>query len=215
VNLSNRRERGPVTGELSAGPSDERILDLIVAGHQHAFDVIVARYGARVRRFIHQVAGHDAPAEDLAQTAFIKVFKAVDRFDGKHSFASWLFKISHNVTVDWLRSEQARRRHLDAHEEDSRHQGVRTARSPLQDLEHREFAEHLTRAMRELPEVHRSAFLLREQEEMSYEEIADALGISPKTVSSRIHRARKHLRRQLAPFLDEGGRGSRAAGARS
>ena len=200
-------QRTPSRGEPAEGsvaPTDERILDLVVAGHQHAFDVIVGRYAGRVCRYIRQVGGDGAPAEDLAQSVFIKIFSAASKFDGRHAFAPWMFRIARNVTVDWLRTEEVRRRHADIHEERTRSTGTRGASTPLQELELREFEEHLARAMEELPEVHRSAFLLREQEELSYEEIAEVLGIPPKTVSTRIHRARHHLKNKLSPFLFRG-----------
>ena len=191
---------GPRGGVES--PSDEEILDLVADGRHHAFDLIVARYGARVRRYLRQVAGSFAPLDDLTQDVFVKAFREAGNRSGKGTFAAWLYRVARHRAVDHVRREQARRRAM-GHVQDAEMRRP-AAPSPSANLEAAEFQHRLEDALAQLNEEFRTAFLLREQEGMSYEEIAEVLEISPKTVSTRIHRARTRLRRLLQPWLTDG-----------
>jgi len=193
-----------VARPASAGPSDDEILDLVAGGRHHAFDLLVTRYGARVRRYLRQVAGVEAPVDDLTQEVFVRVFREAGRRRGG-TFAAWLYRVARHLAVDHLRHEAARKRAMGQVEDSA----ARAPEAPLPSasLEAREFREHLDAALGRLPEEFRTAFLLREQEGMSYEEIGEVLEISPKTVSTRIHRARTRLRGLLQPWLRRGGDG--------
>lgn len=152
-----------------------------------------------MRRYIGQVAGRDAPADDLTQDVFVRVFKEAGARRRAGSFPAWLYRVARHRAVDHIRREHAHRRAIDR-VEDAAAQRTPPA-SPLASLEAREFKECLDEALAQLPEAFRTAFLLREQEGMSYEEIAEVLDTSPKTVSTRIHRARLKLRGLLQPWL--------------
>lgn len=200
MTLPSRVPELPPSPDAGAELTDHEILDLVAAGRLHAFDVLVSRYGARIRRYLGQLLGPDAAIDDLAQETFVKVFRRVRSYDRARSFPVWLFRVAHNEGLDHLRREQARRRALRGLQE-ADGPVLRTVGTPLRELEANEFREHLDRALRELPETFRAPFLLRENEGLSYEEIGEIVGASAKTVSTRIHRARLRLRGLLASFL--------------
>lgn len=201
----NVPEPKPRVTRSEVGPSDDQILDLVASGRHHAFDLLIARYGTKVRRYLRQVVGHDAPLDDLTQEVFVRVFRESGNRTQTGTFASWLYRVARHLGVDHVRREAARKRAM-GHVED-----VAARRpappSPSAAVESREFQDHLRVALGQLKEEFRTPFILREQEGMSYEEIAEVLDISPKTVSTRIHRARTRLRGLLQPWLGGGRRG--------
>lgn len=194
-------ENAPVTpAPADTGPDDDEILDLVAAGRHHAFDLVVTRHGGRVRRYLRQTVGDDPALDDLTQDVFVRVFRAASERKKRGSFRGWLYRIARNVAVDHIRHTQVDRRMRANAEEQAKVAPPRTV-GPLEHVELQEFSTEFRVALLEVPEEFRTPFLLREQEQMSYEEIADALDSSVKTISTRIFRARNRLRGLLASFL--------------
>lgn len=183
-----------------SGPDDDEVLDLVAAGRHHAFDLVVTRHGGRVRRYLRQTVGDDPALDDLTQDVFVRVFRAAGDRRERGSFRGWLYRIARNVAIDHIRHTNVNRRTLAGAEEQVK-AAPPCAPSPLDSVQLREFQDELQTALQSVPEEFRTAFLLREQEQMSYEEIAETLNASVKTVSSRIFRARSRLRGLLASFL--------------
>lgn len=208
----------PSPSRPSHGPdSDELLLAAAAAGQAHAFDLLVARWGRRVHSFLAQMLGQDGWSEDLTQDVFVRVHRELARRRSDASFAVWLFRIAHNAALDHLRRRRLQRRTVELFQ---RGLGplARTARrqppsTPLAELEHEELENALRVAIAALPADRRAVFLLREREELSYEEIGAVLGCAPKTVSSRLARARAELREALRPYVhgeaEAGGEGAR------
>lgn len=189
----------------AAPPSDEDVLAAVAAGRPHAFDVLVARYGARVQTFLRHRVGDAAWAEDLAQEVFVKVFRHLDRREPGGSFPVWLFAIARNVALDHLRRRTLQRRVLDAaaRGDGPLARAMRRVRSlrPDEELATGELASALEDALAELPGEQREVFLLREREGLRYGEIAAVVGCGPKTVSTRLARARARLREDLGDHV--------------
>jgi RNA polymerase sigma-70 factor (ECF subfamily) len=151
------------------------------------------------------VRRHDV-ADDVVQDAFLRAYQALDRFDRQRPFGPWICRIAANLAVNHVRSPQAR--------EEGLPEGLADAPSleagPLVGVLETEGRAALDTAMERLSPEQRAVFVLRVFEELSYQEIADALGISPGTVMSRLSRARERLRDALTPYL---GVAMRRAGA--
>ena len=143
-----------------------------------------------------------AVAEEIAQEAFLKVFRSLDTYDPSRKLSSWIFKIAHNTTLDHLR-----RRHLDtvplegSEEEDEPGVGHRLSDdrvvSPRMEAESSELARAMEEAVSRLRPEYREVVVLRFQEGMAYQEIADITGLPMGTVKTYIFRARKELARHL------------------
>lgn len=172
-------------------------------GDTRAFDELVTRYRGRVYAMTYQLIQNETEAWDLAQEAFIKAWKALPRFKGDSAFYTWLYRITHNVTYDWLRKRKIQ---TDGEFDDSRteHRVAAGAEavprgdsSPDDALSHSELGTRIAAAIDELSPDHKEAILLREVQGLSYDEIAQSMDCSIGTVMSRLFYARKKLQTLL------------------
>jgi len=171
-------------------------------GDLSAFEEVVRRHQRRVYGVaLRIVRSHDV-ADDVTQETFVRAWRALDRFDLGRPFGPWVRRIAANLAVNHVRSPRAREEGLpDGHGE------VKAASpGPLDAVLDEEARQILDRAVAALPTEQRAVFVLRAVEEMSYEEIARALSISPGTVMSRLFRARQRLVRAVAPYLGDAAR---------
>ena len=158
-----------------------------------AFGELVARHQDVVVRITSRIVGPDE-SEDVAQDAFLRAYHRLDRFRGDGSFRAWLLQIARNSALDAL---SARRRRATPgevwgdHQEDSGME--RAPRAPAHELEARERHDRLRDKLRLLPDAHRTVLVLRELEELSYEEIAETTQTPLGSVKGRLHRARGEL----------------------
>jgi len=170
---------------------EARLTKAAALGNVGAFSELVRQYRAGVLRTAFGILGSAQEADDVAQEVFIKVCNNLPRYHGRGSFASWLYRIAVNTSIDALRR---RRDEMPLDELQS---------ASKEDLEEsvlrRDVHEHVRQAIRTLPPGARAALVLREYEQLSYREIADALAIPIGTVMSRLHYARQALRKKLAP----------------
>ena len=179
------------------GPSEGDLLEKARGGSLFAFEEIVRRYQRRVYATAYRIVRRHEVADDVAQEAFIRAYRSLDRFDAQRPFGPWICRIAANLAVNHVRSPLAREDALpDGHAETPSQ-----APGPLQGVLDTEARAMLERALEDLPTEQRAVFCLRVFEELSYREIADALGISMGTVMSRLSRAREKLREALAPYL--------------
>jgi RNA polymerase sigma-70 factor (ECF subfamily) len=172
-----------------------------------------------VRDFLLRVTGDAAAADDLLQEVLVAIFRSAARPDRARPFAVWLFSIARNAALSHLRRRAATTRLFELLATAPRALIARFERRlpqpPPEELIGDEFAVAFDAALRALPEEFRAVFLLREREELSYEEIAAIVGIPAKTVSTRLVRARERLRRHLAPWFEAAPRGASPVARRS
>jgi len=177
--------------------SESSLLEQARRGSVSAFEQIVRRYQRRVYATAYRIVRRHEVADDVAQEAFIRAYRSLDRFDPGRPFGPWICRIAANLAVNHVRSPAAREDALpDGHAETPS-----AAPGPLQGVLDAEARTVLERALGELPTEQRAVFCLRVFDELSYREIADALGIEMGTVMSRLSRAREKLREALAPYL--------------
>ncbi len=167
-------------------------------GEVEAFEALCGPYAPMVYRHCLQMLGHPADAEDAAQEAMLRAFRAMPRFMGQSGTATWLFRIAHNTCLDILkrparRSEAASMEQLreDGFEPPSREEG------PEEAYVRRESGRRLWEAVKKLPKDQQAILTLRYGQDMSYEEMAKALGLREGTVKSKLNRAKERLRRLL------------------
>ncbi|HLS03695.1 MAG TPA: sigma-70 family RNA polymerase sigma factor [Actinomycetales bacterium] len=166
-------------------------------GDVPGWEQIVSEQSGRVYRLAYRLTGNPHDAEDLTQDVFIKVFRALANFE-PGNIAGWLHRITTNEFLDQARRKQ-RIRMVDLPQDaDNRLADGRLEDSPERAFEHRNMGDDIQTALAELSPQMRAAIVLRDMEDLSYEEISATLGISLGTVRSRIHRARATLRKKLA-----------------
>lgn len=180
-------------------------------GDASAFDKIVLHYRSAVRRFIYRYVQDSERVEDLSQETFLRVFRARQRYQPTAAFRTWLFTIATRLCLNDLRSRRREKKVIAPIS--GAGSGEETAQDFLEHLpdpspegaegalERRELEAAVDRAIAELPPQQRAAILLLRFEELSYQEIAEVLGISVMALKSLVHRGRERLREKLARFL--------------
>lgn len=189
----------------AAEPSDETLAARAAAGDDSAFEAIVGRYQARVFRLACRLTS-DSDASDVLQDTFLLVHRHLPAFRGESRFRTWLYRIATNAALMHRRA-RARRpvEPLDAFlprfDAEGRHAGtpdeLQVAARADEILDRQVLAGKAREAIARLPDHYRDAFVLRDLEEMSTAEVAQALGLEPAAVRQRVHRARLMLRGYL------------------
>ncbi len=180
-------------------------------GQTDAFAELVRRYQDRIYNLIFRMCRRAEIAEELAQETFLKAFANLGRFEGTSRFYTWLFRIAKNLTLSYLRRGGSvkfvpftRTEDDDPAPGDAQTATLANQRDPgpVQQAMSNEIHQRIEDALAELDEEHRVMVLLRDMENMSYEEIAEILELPPGTVKSRLHRARTELRVKLADLVN-------------
>ena len=181
----------------AASLESDALIERCLQGDQSAWEAVVRQYWRRVFNVAYKFVGRHDEAEDLTQDVFLKVFRSLATFDRRANFQTWLISVSRNLCTDHYRSVRKEREIIDR---DVRSDDLAPASpdvSPLAALERRDLAERLREALRHLPETLRAAVVMRDMEELTYQEIAIRLGLPEGTVKSRINRGRHELARQI------------------
>ena len=185
---------------MTPGPADDVIESLIarcLKGDELAWEQVVRQYWRKVFNVAYKFVGKHDEAEDLTQDIFLKIFRSLDTFDRRANFQTWLISISRNLCIDHYRSVRKEREAIDHDVDANELSPASHDPSPVAALEHQDRVELLKEAMSALPETLRTAVLMRDIQELSYQEIADALRLPEGTVKSRINRGRTELARQI------------------
>lgn len=164
---------------------DETLVRNCLAGDRRSFAEIVSRYERPLYNVALRTLGDADEARDATQNAFVKAWVNLGQFDRSRRLFSWLYRIALNESLNRLRSRR-RQEPLDE-------RLVDTGRSPEEGAEQRERRQQLESAMTQLSDGHREVLVLRHWMQLSYDEIADAIGVPPKTVKSRLFSARSRL----------------------
>lgn len=175
----------------------EELVRAAAAGDSSAFEQLVRLYENKVYALTLRMCGNPEDAGDAAQEAFLSAWRGLPSFRGESGFATWLYRLASNAAVDQLRRGKRQRDEtsLDAGEQPLSLPD--TGPGPQDAAEGAELREAVAAGLRELSEDHRQILLLREYQELSYDEIAAVLMIDLGTVKSRISRARRALRKIL------------------
>jgi RNA polymerase sigma-70 factor (ECF subfamily) len=177
--------------------SDEQLLSRFATGEREALDELFRRYRQQAYRVAHRLLGNEADALDAVQEGFIKALTHLEGFQGRSSFKTWLLRVVSNAALD-LGRQRGRR---DALRLESAADGeapqLLSADESGRRLDQAELRRTLDRALSSLSEAQRQTFVLHADAELSYREVADALGISIGTVMSRLYYARQKLRTYL------------------
>ena len=187
---------------------DSGVVAAFLAGEKRAFGELVERYQTRLLNFVYRTTGDRERAEDLVQETFIRVYRHLHRFDQSKKFSTWVYTIASNLAKNELRNRsrnplvlfQTIKKNWDA---DARPLEWEDNTYRPDDLfRKRHLKSMVESAVDQLPEHHRTVFILREMEGKTYEEIADITGANLGTVKSRLNRARNNFAQLIAPLLD-------------
>lgn len=185
---------------------DQDLVLRVQQGDKSAYDLLVIKYQHKIIQLVNRYVKDASEAQDVAQEAFIKAYRALGNFRGESAFYTWLYRIAINTAKNYLVSRARRNSDYQVDIQDAEQienapqlQGIET---PERLLFNQEIIETIKTAIENLPEEMRVAIMLREFEGMSYEEIAEAMDCPVGTVRSRIFRAREAIDSKLTPLLD-------------
>jgi RNA polymerase sigma-70 factor (ECF subfamily) len=201
---SEDADAGEPTG--TAEQSDLELVRRAQRNERGAFDLLVLKYQHKVVKLVARLLRDPTEAEDVAQEAFVKAYRALGSFRGDSAFYTWLYRIAVNTARNAIASRQRRPLDYEAELSESEQSNLasrlRHTDTPEATALSEEIRVTVNEAIEQLPEDLRTAIVLREVEGLSYEEIAAAMDCPVGTVRSRIFRAREAIDRALKPLLD-------------
>ena len=187
-----------MSADLSPSPDEtEALIQRCLRGDQAAWERIVRLHRRRVFNVAYTFVGRPDEAEDLTQDIFLKVFKSLGTFDRRANFQTWLISVSRNLCIDHYRSVRKERQTIDRDIDANELSPATKEPGPVAALEQRDRVLLLRDALAELPESLRTAVVMRDIQELSYQDIAARLRLPEGTVKSRINRGRTELARQI------------------
>ena len=185
--------------------TDQQLVDQVMAGNKNAFNLLVMRYQHRVAALIARFVKDPREAEDVAQEAFLKAYRALPLFRGDSAFYTWLYRIAVNTAKNYLvaRSRRPPAQDLEIDEVEPTEAGsvLREIESPEGSLSTSELKVAIEAALDSLPEELKTAFILREFSGLSYEDIAEVMDCPVGTVRSRIFRAREAIDHKITELM--------------
>ena len=186
---------------------DFRLVRAFQAGDEKAFEELIRKYQRQVANIVYLSLGDRLIVQDLVQEVFIRVFKSVRKFEFDSSFYSWLYRITVNLCIDEIRRRKIKRTFslgfLSNEQVDEKLAPFEKSRTPADSLLEGEKKETVLKALQKLSTHHRAVLILREYDDLSYEEIAKTLTISVQAVKSRLFRAREEMRKLLKDYFKE------------
>ena len=180
------------------GWTDERVVERVLAGETALYEIIMRRYNQRLYRVVISILRDRDEAEDVLQDAYVRAYQHLSQFEGRASFSTWLTRIAVHEALARLRS-RSRMLQLgtETDEEDIPVDSMPASVDPEETTSRAELARLLEHSLMNLPEQYRTVLMLRDVEELSTSETAEALGLTEENVKVRLHRGRSLLRRDL------------------
>jgi RNA polymerase sigma-70 factor (ECF subfamily) len=183
---------------------DEELVAAVLKGDRERFADLVGRYQGRLVSYLYRLLRNVDEAHDLAQEVFLRVYQALDRFDPRYRFSTWLFRVAQNAAIDQIRRQRLKLvpmlREATAQEDARELEFPSASPSPYGELRNRERGEAIQEAVEALPWEYRELILLRHFGELSYEEIATLKRLPLGTVKNKLFRGRQMLKERLADY---------------
>jgi len=189
--------------ERDATREDAELVDEALGGNQLSFQLLVERYQERLFGLARHYTKSAVEVEDIVQDSFLKAYRRLATFQRQSSFSTWLYRIAVNTALDYLKRsgrspvQVVEDPELTAAPQRAQAGSGAAVAAPDANLARQEVARITAEVLEELPEIFRTVLVLREFEDLSYQEMADVLGISIGTVESRLFRARARFKEAL------------------
>src|SRR6201988_2962514 len=206
---------GDLASAIGARSQEEAaIVAELKAGSEAAYAWLIGEFQRPVYGLFYRMVNAPADAADTTQDVFLKVFRGMKQFHGESSLKTWIYRIALHEAANrrrWWFRHKAHETSIEPSEEGATEEAVQMALtdqsdSPFDSAAQREVRLKVEEALRQVPEPYRTTLILRDLEEMRYEEIAEVLEISLGTVKSRLTRGRDALRQRLTPYVREVGK---------
>ncbi len=203
---------GDVASAVGLGAEESLVAEL-KAGSEQAYAWLITHYHQQVYSLVYRMVNDPADAADTTQEVFLKVFRGMKRFHGESSLKTWMYRIAVHEASNrrrWWFRHKAHETSIEpaANLEPEKNAGLKdtlvdAADSPFENVAHQEIRSRVEAELRQVPEPYRTTVILRDLEELSYEEIAEVTEVSLGTVKSRLMRGREALKKRLEAHLRE------------
>lgn len=199
-------ESSSVEKEISPREEERQLVKLAKEGDLGAYDDLVRRYQERIYATLYHMTSNHEDANDLAQEAFIKAYKALKSFKGDSSFYTWVYRIAVNRTINFLK-QRRNRHHMSLNDADWNVENnpdlvsLISEKTPRREANLSELQEKLNEALQKLSEVHRMVVVLHDVQGVPHEEISEIMKCNVGTVRSRLFYARQQLQAILSDYL--------------
>jgi RNA polymerase sigma-70 factor (ECF subfamily) len=190
-----------------ATTTDNGLVKEFISGNDEAFTQLVKD---SITNYLNMMVGDYDIAVDLCQETFLRVYRSINRYSNLYRFSTWIYRIATNLAIDEIRYRKRRGqvfyRNILGNRPSSSNEGPEfelsdVRRNPRDEILRKESSQILGDAIRSLPEKYRTAFIMKEVQELPYESIAKVLNCSAGTIKSRLHRARELLQRKLERYI--------------
>jgi RNA polymerase sigma-70 factor, ECF subfamily len=204
---------GDLASAIGARTEESAVIAELKAGSEEAYAWLIGEFHQPIYGLIYRIVNDPSDAADTTQDVFLKVFRGIKHFHGESSLKTWIYRIALHEAANrrrWWFRHKAQEMQMEPAETGQcdfsfEERLVDHGESPFEKFAHTEVRAAVEQALQQVPEPYRTALILRDLEEMSYEEIAEVLAISLGTVKSRITRGRAALRKKLAGYIREVG----------
>ncbi len=190
----------------SPTPTDVELVNATLQGRQECFGDLVDRYQRPLVNYLHRMLRQADDAHDVAQEVFVKIYRALDRYDSQYKFSTWLFRIAQNAAIDRIRKRRLQVVSMDRPTDDSEDgtwEFADDSPDAYADARNRERRDAIQEAIDALPWEYRELIVMRHYGELSYEEIARAKDMPLGTVKNKLFRGRKMLKEVLDDYLTD------------
>jgi RNA polymerase sigma-70 factor, ECF subfamily len=206
---------GNLAGALELRADESSIVAELKAGSEDAYAWLISQFQPPVYNLVYRILNDSADAADTTQEVFLKVFRGMQHFNGASSLKTWIYRIAVHEASNrrrWWFRHKSRETSMELEpggETEEQHGPclkdilVDERTSPFEDMARTEIRAQVENALREVAEPYRTTLVLRDMEELSYEEIAEVMEVSLGTVKSRLTRGREALKKKLERFLQE------------
>ena len=188
-------------------PTDAEVVAAVLKGDQELYGELVRRYQGRLVNYLYRLLRSVPEAEDLAQEVFFKLYQALDRYDPRYKFSTWLFRVAQNAAIDRIRKRRLQLVSMDRTSESESGMGTwefpSSDPSPYGDLRNLERGEAIQAAIDRLPWDYRELIVLRHFGELSYDEIAKLKNMPLGTVKNKLFRGRQMMKEELRDYLTD------------
>lgn len=176
--------------------TDGELIAKAITGREDSFEEIVRRYQRPITGYVYRMLGNYDASLDVTQEIFIKVYNSMSKYSSEYKFSTWLYKISHNAAIDYMRRHSVYEQSLEVENEDGVYQIQFESKrlSPEQERERSEWREEIENVVKCLPTGYRELIILRHTHDLSYDEIAEITNLPLGTVKNRLFRAREMMR---------------------
>lgn len=194
--------------KAETGTGEDKLLKMLKRGDQEAIRMIMQRYHEKLFSVANRICNNPADAEEILQDVYMIALNKVDRFEGRSTISTWLYRITVNAALMKLRSQRAGKSTIPIEgcsallgEEDNTLRSDEAVRPPDETLLRNELYEQISASLEALPEIYQNVFYLRDVEGYSIKETSRMLHTTPAAIKSRLHRSRFFIREKLGHYL--------------